>query len=1037
MLNIDAYITEFCPTTSEKQANFSGDIEVFNTSGEMEIQIEGMNVASFAASSKADDRELYLHTVWDVDPMSEIVGPSDSEESASDHTLVESCERVARFYLSSSQPQALLETTSLARRRPFHTSYAGYNHLSTLRNLDTSDSIDHLIRASPHRAVLNFIRSCGENMPSIIPGVLDHAIHEGLEFLEFNHHLERVVKQITHRYPRMRILEIGLDQEATTMVLQSLDFPCYSYTLAAIDIGPSDRLVTSSRDGKVIHRGYDVNQSALDQGFSAHSYDLVVISSTLHNKDSLDHILKDVHRLIRLGGYLLALDSSNELLRHRFMRCGSSFPEPVSKPVPIAWDQRLASAGFGAPNYTYKQSCDGLSLTVCQTNNEYTEMLQDPLQALPLASMSGNVLIVGGKKSETKQIAQKLASLLSKWEGLITIVESFEDIDSQVLSSVRAAVILADLDESVIATMNAQKLKNIQNLFGPNRQVLWLVSGFRSDNPYHNSSVGLGRCIKAETPQLHLQFLDLDVVANSEKLIAEAFVRLAMADSHDLEDQLWTTEHEIAVENSRMLIPRILPLEAPNNRLNSIRRVISTEANVLDCPVELVGSRTKAGITYTARRVGGLGPNHQASHNHLEIRVKHSSLSAIKVGNNAYFHICLGETTSTKQKFIALSLSNSSYITVPLAWTYSVSVDVGQEEMLLGLTMRFIVALIFADKATSGTTLLVEPDALFAYAVKKLRSAATHRVLCFTTDPHQEEERSSWIHIHPQDSARKIASQVPPASLSLIDLSSDEHKLPSVLESCLPAGAITYPKSSLFRLTGTCNLELNPESLTASLKEAILLSEQAMRTQSIPRSRPSVAPIRDFMENGKRPLMEIVNWTETLSVPELQTQINPSTVFSGSGTYLLVGLTGELGQSLSKMMALNGVRYLVIASRNPNKEPKWQDELQAMGAKVLIEHLDVADIDDVVRLREGLARVMPPIAGIVNGAMVLSDGLFAEMSLESFERVLRPKVQGSKNLDRAFYSAKLEFFIMFSSLTAVAGNRGQSNYAAANMVRIS
>ena len=96
--------------------------------------------------------------------------------------------------------------------------------------------------------------------------------------------------------------------------------------------------------------------------------------------------------------------------------------------------------------------------------------------------------------------------------------------------------------------------------------------------------------------------------------------------------------------------------------------------------------------------------------------------------------------------------------------------------------------------------------------------------------------------------------------------------------------------------------------------------------------------------------------------------------------------------------------------------------------------MDVADKQDVIRLHEELSKTMPPIAGVVNGAMVLADGLFSDMSLETFEKVLRPKVIGSNHLDEVFSSKELDFFIMFSSLSAVVGNPGQANYAAANMV---
>lgn len=63
----------------------------------------------------------------------------------------------------------------------------------------------------------------------------------------------------------------------------------------------------------------------------------------------------------------------------------------------------------------------------------------------------------------------------------------------------------------------------------------------------------------------------------------------------------------------------------------------------------------------------------------------------------------------------------------------------------------------------------------------------------------------------------------------------------------------------------------------------------------------------------------------------------------------------------------------------------------------------------------------------------MDDMPFDKMSLDSLNKVLSPKVDGSKLLDETFYDTPLDFFIMFSSITACLGNPGQSNYSAANM----
>lgn len=54
------------------------------------------------------------------------------------------------------------------------------------------------------------------------------------------------------------------------------------------------------------------------------------------------------------------------------------------------------------------------------------------------------------------------------------------------------------------------------------------------------------------------------------------------------------------------------------------------------------------------------------------------------------------------------------------------------------------------------------------------------------------------------------------------------------------------------------------------------------------------------------------------------------------------------------------------------------------------------------------------------------------MTLESYQAALRPKMQGAIALHNALGSTPLDFFLMTSSLSAVTGNPGQSNYCAGN-----
>jgi len=91
----------------------------------------------------------------------------------------------------------------------------------------------------------------------------------------------------------------------------------------------------------------------------------------------------------------------------------------------------------------------------------------------------------------------------------------------------------------------------------------------------------------------------------------------------------------------------------------------------------------------------------------------------------------------------------------------------------------------------------------------------------------------------------------------------------------------------------------------------------------------------------------------------------------------------------------------------------------------------VTNEEDVKALYSTISHKLPPVAGVVHGAMVLRDTVIRDMSFEQMTDVLKPRVQGTLNLDRIL-NGDLEFFILLSSMTGVIGNMGQANYTTAN-----
>ncbi|KUJ09893.1 ketoacyl-synt-domain-containing protein [Mollisia scopiformis] len=149
-------------------------------------------------------------------------------------------------------------------------------------------------------------------------------------------------------------------------------------------------------------------------------------------------------------------------------------------------------------------------------------------------------------------------------------------------------------------------------------------------------------------------------------------------------------------------------------------------------------------------------------------------------------------------------------------------------------------------------------------------------------------------------------------------------------------------------------------------------------------------------------------------------------------TYLLCGMTGDLGISVCLWMIENGARNMVLTSRNPNVSPDVLDYMSSKGALVRPMAVDITNMDSLRAAYADIKSNMPRIGGVMNAAMVLRDRFFHHMSWDDFAAVFAPKVAGSKNLDDMFGTEPLDFFICFSSTTSIVGSFGQSAYAAAN-----
>ncbi|MDT0125323.1 SDR family oxidoreductase [Paenibacillus sp. RRE4] len=171
------------------------------------------------------------------------------------------------------------------------------------------------------------------------------------------------------------------------------------------------------------------------------------------------------------------------------------------------------------------------------------------------------------------------------------------------------------------------------------------------------------------------------------------------------------------------------------------------------------------------------------------------------------------------------------------------------------------------------------------------------------------------------------------------------------------------------------------------------------------------------------------------------------------GAYLITGGLGSLGLKLAEHFVRRkpDIAIALIARSGLPQRSEWEHilrdkglgnktrdrieqvlKLERMGAKVEVLEADVADLVSMERTMIRLREKYGSIRGVVHSAGVAGDGLLLTKDFGQFKEVIRAKVHGTWVLEQLIDPSETEFVIGYSSINALIGGFGQSDYAAAN-----
>ena len=147
---------------------------------------------------------------------------------------------------------------------------------------------------------------------------------------------------------------------------------------------------------------------------------------------------------------------------------------------------------------------------------------------------------------------------------------------------------------------------------------------------------------------------------------------------------------------------------------------------------------------------------------------------------------------------------------------------------------------------------------------------------------------------------------------------------------------------------------------------------------------------------------------------------------------LVTGASRGIGKAIAIELARNGADVAVNYNRNEKEALEVVEDIKKLGCKSIAIKADVGSFDDAAAMFEAVKKEFGRIDILVNNAGIIMDKTLQNMGKEEWASVLKTNLTSVYNVTKnaAPLLNRNGRIINISSIVALDGNFGQSNYAA-------